>query len=306
MQFAHNKERMAVVLGIGIAVAILFFAIILKYTNNSVSMNTVYENIVEKKKVLAQMRIHLLKSVEMEKNAVMALTDQQSMDFANQSRSASATVTQNMNLLRALIDAMPMQNEKQLLDEFAACWAEFGKIDQRILDLAVENTNLKAASLSREKGGETMRTLEHSLASILQSSAGTPNQGQVSSLISRAMIAGLKMYNLHSSHIAESDDEKMDQIEAQMQREENEVAQCLATLGDIIGPESPETVSQARTAFAEFVAVTAQVKTLSRQNSNIKSLQLSLGRKRTIAAQCDEVLAALQETVHNKTFKATK
>jgi len=52
--------------------------------------------------------------------------------------------------------------------------------------------------------------------------------------------------------------------------------------------------------------VTAEVMQLSRKNSNVKSMELSFGRKRRIAAQCDAVLAALQETAHNKTYKATK
>jgi hypothetical protein len=52
--------------------------------------------------------------------------------------------------------------------------------------------------------------------------------------------------------------------------------------------------------------VTAEVIKLSRQNSNIKSLELSLGKKRKLTAQCDEILAALQETVQRRTFKATR
>jgi hypothetical protein len=114
------------------------------------------------------------------------------------------------------------------------------------------------------------------------------------------------MYNLHSAHIAEATDEKMDQIEAQMKVEENKVADSFAVLSNIAGAENLEAVSQAKTAFAEFVAVTAEVMQLSRKNSNVKSMELSFGKKRRIAAQCDAVLAAFQETAHNKTYKATK
>jgi hypothetical protein len=41
-------------------------------------------------------------------------------------------------------------------------------------------------------------------------------------------------------------------------------------------------------------------------NTNIRSFELSLGRKRKIAAQCDEVLTGLQEAVLDRSFKATR
>jgi len=54
------------------------------------------------------------------------------------------------------------------------------------------------------------------------------------------------------------------------------------------------------------MAVTAEVIRLSRENTNVKSFELSLGRKRKIAAQCDEILISLQEAVRSREFKATR
>jgi len=306
MQFSHKKEQIAFMAGIGIALALILFAVIAKYSGDAPSRNSPYENTLEKKRVLAQMRIELLESVEMEKNAVMALSDQDSLDFANQSRAASATVAHSLDTLRSLVAAIPSPDEQKLLDEFTACWTEFGKLDQIILELAVENTNLKAASLSREKGGDAIQRFEQALDHLLLLSSGTRDESRVAGLASQALIAGLKMYNLHSVHIAEATDEKMDQIEARMHEEENKVADSFAALSDIVGPDCPDALAQAKTAFAEFVAVTAETMQLSRKNSNVKSMELSFGKKRRIAAQCNAVLATFQETVHNKTYKATK
>lgn len=306
MQFSSNKERTAILLGIGIVMAITTFAFFSTYNNNSISLDNAYKNIIEEKRILSQMRIHLLKSLEMEKNAVMALTDEESIDFASQSRASSLKVEQDLKDLRSIIDAMHWQNEKMLVDEFTNCWTEYGKLDQVILELTGENTNLKAARLSREKGAETMRKFELALEHIIQISTGTPNQGRINQLICHALIAGLKMFNLHSPHIIEANDEKMTQFEAEMKSEENEVLQSFDALGEIIGEKRQDAVFQAKTAFTEFLEVTAEVIKFSRINSNIKSLELSLGRKRKIAAQCDDILAAFQETVQNKTFKATR
>ena len=306
MQFPYGKGRSAVLWGIGIFVGLLLFIIISNYYNPPVGLGDTFKNIVKKREILSQMRVNLLKSVEMEKNAVMALTDEESQVFADQSIAASAVIEQNLKQLNSLIDADPMQDERNLVIEFNNCWTELRKLDQVILEHAVQNTNLKAASLSREKGAEAMQRFEHALNDVIKSYSGTPNEGRVARLIFHAITAGLKIYNLHSFHIAEASDEKMDQIETQMDTEENEASKSLDELASIVGEKSRHALLQAKTAFSEFMEVTAKVIKLSRQNSNIKSLELSLGKKRKVTAQCDEILVAFQAAVQSRPFKATR
>ncbi len=306
MQSPDGKGRSAVLWGIGISVGLLLFGVISIYYAPPMRFEDTYKNIVKKREILSQMHANLLKSVEMEKNAVMALTDEESREFADQSLAASAVVEQNQKQLNSLIEAAPMQDERNLLIEFNNCWTRLRKLDQVILELAVENTNLKAASLSREKGAEAMQRFEHALNDVIKSYSGTPNEGRVARLIFHAITAGLKIHNLHSLHIAEASDEKMDQIETQMKTEENEASKSLDELAGIVDEKSRHVLLQAKTAFSEFMEVTAKVVKLSRQNSNIKSLELSLGKKRKVTAQCDEILAAFQEAVQSRTFKATR
>ncbi len=306
MQFSKNKGQSDILWGIGIAVGLLFLAVISKYCLPPIHMEDTYRNIVMKSEVVAQMRINLLKSVEMEKNAVMAITDKESQEFADQSLAASAAVEQNLSDLRSLIDAAPLQTEKKLAIEFDTCLTELRRLDQIILEFAVQNTNLKAASLSQEKGAESIQRFEHALENFMLSFAGTPNEGRITRLSFQAITAGLKIFNLHNFHISEASDEKMDLIETQIKVEENEVAKSLDGLTGIVGEENNTLLLQAKISFSEFNEVTAQVITLSRQNSNIKSLEFSLGRKRKIAAQCDEILAAFQEVIQNSSSKATK
>ena len=310
MQHPKDKERNAVIWGLGITIALLAtFAGIAKYYSNPTSLVDTYGNVAEKKAILSEMRIRLYESVEMEKNAVMALTDEQSRQFADQSRQASAGVEQQLQKLRALVEAVPLQDEKNLLVEFDRCWTEFGKLDQDILAVAVQNTNLKAAALSRQQGGHAMQRFEQALGAIPPLFAGTPAEGRATLPANRALIAGLKIYALHSPHIAEANDGKMDQLEAQMNAEEKLAAQSLAELAQLAGSTGGthrDAVLQAQTAFADFIQVTAEVVALSRQNSNIRSLELSLGKKRNLTAQCDETLAAFQKVVQSRSFKATR
>jgi hypothetical protein len=306
MQFTKSKERVAVLIGIGVVIAIVLFAVISKVNDKSIPMDSAYINLVEKKKTLAMTRIYLLKSVEMEKNAVMALTDEEALNFANQSRIVSVEVEKNLNTLHSLIDAIPSQDEKKFLVEFTNCWTELNKLDQVILAIAVQSTNLKAARLSREKGAEILQRFENPLQKIISSSSGTSNEGLVVRLVCQALTATLKIYTLHSPHIAEASDDKMGQIEMQMKAEEDKAFKALDELDEIAHEENKNSLFLAKTAFNDFLEVTDQVIQLSRQNSNLKSLELSLGRKRKILAQCDEILATFQEDVQNRSLKPRK
>ena len=78
MRFLNGKGRSAILWGIGISVGLLLFAVIMTNHETHVPLQDTFKNIVKKSEILSQMRIDLLKSVEMEKNAVMAVTDTES------------------------------------------------------------------------------------------------------------------------------------------------------------------------------------------------------------------------------------
>ncbi len=98
----------------------------------------------------------------------------------------------------------------------------------------------------------------------------------------------------------------MDAIEASIRDNDATVRRSLEELNSLTPPERQPILRQAEAAYAEFAELTGKVIALSRQNTNIKSLELSLNRKRSITAQCDETLTSLQEAVHSRTFKATR
>ena len=131
-----------------------------------------------------------------------------------------------------------LASKKNFVIEFCNCWTELRKLDQVILEFAVQNTNLKAASLSRAKGAETMGRFEHALEEVIRSYSGTVYEGRVTRLSYRAITASLKIYILHSPHIAEASDEKMNQIEMQMKMAENEVSKSINELAGIVGDKN--------------------------------------------------------------------
>ncbi|MCX5910344.1 MAG: hypothetical protein NTV04_00305, partial [Deltaproteobacteria bacterium] len=75
VHFPEGKGRSAVLWGFGVFMGLLLFIVISNYYNPPMRLEDTYKNIVKKREILSQMRVNLIKSVEMEKNAVMALTD---------------------------------------------------------------------------------------------------------------------------------------------------------------------------------------------------------------------------------------
>ena len=52
--------------------------------------------------------------------------------------------------------------------------------------------------------------------------------------------------------------------------------------------------------------VNAEIVGLSRRNTNVKSLAMSLGQKRMLTAACEESLRALQEALATRGFAGTR
>lgn len=263
-------------------------------------------NIAKKTELLSSIRANIFNSEQAEKSAVMADTDEASRDFADQSRRAADFVERDRRELEALLSSDHTDKEMKFFHDFNGCWTELRKIDQVILAFAIQNTNLKAATLSFGKGRETMSRFEHELKNLIQSAAVTDKHSRIVILASDAITAGLNILNLHAPHIIEARDERMDELEAQMRRNAETVDTSLQELAELVPGESRSSLEKAKSTYGEFMIVTAEVIRLSRENTNVKSFELSLGRKRKIAAQCDEILISLQEAVRSREFKATR
>jgi hypothetical protein len=280
--------------------ALILFGV--RYRDFTVGMDIVPRVMAQKTAVLSALRINMIKSVESEKSAVMAATDEASIAFSEESVRGIEAAEQCLRELSQLIEAYPSETEVKLLREFNECWTGFRSIDQVVLELAVQNSNLKAARLSFGAASEAMDLFENALAKLMRDQAAGPICG----LASNALAAGLKINVLHGPHIASSDDKEMDGIEKTIQENDAVVRRSLNSLQPLISPDRQATFRQAEAAYNEFAAVTAKIIELSQQNTNLKSLELSLNRKRKMTSQCDEILTSLQDAVQSRSLKATR
>ena len=301
-----SRMRIAFALAISLIVMVLlafYFSTLLK---RDIQTGSVLGFTMKSGEITSRMRINLLKSVELEKSAFMAITDEDSRTFADQSRMTADTVESDYQELKGLIDKEGTGAEVRLLKEFTECWKNFREIDEELLRLSVENTNIKAASLSHTAGAQAIGRFERAFAQLTEIHSSSVKEARISRLAYRAVTAALMIYTLQSPHINEAQDAKMDEIESVMKAKEKTVRSAFADLAQLVDERGRTFLDTASLAFEEFMKVNAEIVRLSRINSNIKSLELSLGRKRKVAAQCEETLNALQDVIRDRTFKATK
>jgi hypothetical protein len=255
-----------------------------------------------KVELVDQMRLALASASEAEKSAVLATTDQDSQTFADQARAATASLEQERAQLGELLGASGSLRENELLAEFSKTLADFERIDHDLLGLAVQNTNLKAYRLAFGPAAEMLQQADGALAHIVQSRAesDSPEDKKVILLADDARISALRILALLPPHIAEESDQKMDEMEALMAREDRAIRNDLADLAAIKGLAEDSDLATAAARYASFTDLRSQILKLSRENTNVRSLAISLNEKRKAMFLCQDALSALEQAIQQE------
>jgi hypothetical protein len=241
-----------------------------------------------------QIRLNLASAAEAEKSAVMAITDEDSRTFADQARAGTAAAEQARRELESFLQT----GEREDFSQFSQSFAELQRIDQEVLDLAVKNTNLKASALAFGPAATSIREMNAVLARL------PADDVKVVRLIDDARIAALRLQALLPPHIAEESDQKMDKMEAEMTREDKEVRRSLDALAALPGLAGNPDLKAARASYAEFNQLRTQILKLSRENTNVRSLAISLNQKRKAMLICQDALAALEQAIQAEPIAA--
>jgi hypothetical protein len=264
-----------------------------------------------KSDVVSTMLKNLHASAEAEKYSVMAETDEASIAFAEEARRVSATLETDRQELGRLIHVGNRSNEIAPFEEFNHAWEKYLTLDREILDLAVENTNLKAQRLSFAPAREALGRMEAALKKLVEKTGSTseaaPSEAPtVAKVALEALIAALKIHALQPQHIAEVRDAEMDRIEAEMKVLDLHVTDSLSTLSTISDETLQSAAREAQAAYADFQKINLEILTLSRRNTNVRSLALSLGKQRNATATCRDLLEAVRDSIRDEGPKPSR
>lgn len=261
--------------------------------------------LLEARQLAPQLHLEFTKASDAANRAVMSDTDEGSAAAAEESRRARQTVEKNVARLQPLLQSLGFAEETGYLEEFKKGFDEYRRLDDEILPLAVENSNLKAQRLSFGPAREAADAFRTSLDAAVRSGA-SKDRCRDEVLATRAQAAVLEIQVLQAPHIAEPEDDVMTHIEEQMRAADRTAEQALEQLKAGLGPAGAPHLAAGAAALDRFQAVNKEIIALSRRNSNVRSLALSLGRKRTLTAYCDDRLQALEQALATHRFTATR
>jgi hypothetical protein len=247
--------------------------------------------------LVERMQADLASASEAERSAVLAVTDADSETFASQARGATAKVTQEHEELGALLATGGSSRERDLLAQFSSAFTNLRRVNDEVLALAVKNTNIKAYGLLFGPAAETLAEMDAALDRVAAKRAGSTSGTRVMEMALRARIGVLRIQTLLAPHIAEENDTKMDQLEASMTAEETLIRKELDGLATLTTPTGDADVAAASSRFAQYEEIKAQILPLSRENSNVRSVSLSLNQTRKAMIVCLDSLNALKDAI---------
>ncbi len=261
---------------------------------------------LQKSHLVTQMLADLLASVEAERNAVVAGSDAESEQYAAQAEALTEKVEQRRKELLSVIEKEPAGTEAKLLGEFSTAWEEFLTVDRELLGQAVLNTNLKAYRLSSNEAFLYFTAFARAMRETVASSKQSPDGSEIAeqSVLALGMVANILA--LQAPHIAESSDVRMDVVEKEMTDSFKVAHEAMTRMLGMASGQALRALQSGQAALNDFEAANTEVVRLSRINSNVKALALSMGMKRRVTAKCEEILETLRAANDSRLSKATR
>ncbi|HTB61471.1 MAG TPA: hypothetical protein VLC06_26570 [Polyangia bacterium] len=264
-----------------------------------------FRQLAEARRLADDLRVQLAKASNASDRAVMADTDEESVAFAREADKASAAIESESGALSTRLQSLGYAPELHALQDFTDRFAAYRKLDHDVLDLAVQNTNLKAQRLSFGPVRETADGFRDALQAAAQV-APAKDRCRVDGLVARAELAVREIQILQAPHIAEPNESAMTKIENQMTERLAAARDALKNLGAGASAAMVRQLDVASAALDRFDKLSAELVALSRRNSNVRSLALALRRAPELVAACDGSLAILQEALAKEGFSGTR
>jgi hypothetical protein len=260
---------------------------------------------VEARRIAADLHLQFTKAADAANRAVLTDADEDSATAAREAQDAVQAIEVDLKELRPVLESLGYAEELRYLDAFTERFNEYRTLDGEILPLAVENSHLKAQRLSFGPAREAADAIRAAVEAAARSS--TSNEScSANALAARAGAALFEIQVLHAPHIAEAEDAAMTRMEQRMTALETTAQKALDELKGRLGTNAGPQLAAAAASLERFKDVNRQIVALSRRNSEVRSLALSLGRKRMVTAVADDQLRALEGALAKHAFTGTR
>lgn len=254
----------------------------------------------------AALRLQFTRASDATNRAVLATTDEASRAFAGEAVQARAAADAERAALAPVLESLQFTEERQQLDLAAERLTAYRELDDRILALAVENTNVKAQQLASGDAQVAADAVQHALDRLATGRAPSPVGWPVRALVAEALAGLREIQALQATHINAEDEASMQQTEMRMLAAEARARNALAELSVRAPVASEPAVAEARVAFDRFIEVQREILALSQRNTNVRSLALVLNQKGELTAACDDILKKLNDMLAARTLAGSR
>ncbi|MFO0427347.1 MAG: MCP four helix bundle domain-containing protein, partial [Planctomyces sp.] len=253
--------------------------------------------------IIGDVRAMLLTAVRHQKNAVMAPTDEDSVKYAEDSRKAVGDANGQVRTLRTRA-ADP--GEMSLIDSLERTIDDFRKVNDECLDLAIQNTIIKA---TREIYGRGLLSLEEILRILDGIDAGVSGGTLPAEIVTpfRRAVMSLrreteKSFRLAAMHVdTPTSDPAFAEVDQRLKSQLEHLPDSLKAVDNLCQTYSipPESLSQ---NISQLRASLTEVQRLSTIDSNNKSTEISLTTARDKAG---DAITAIDHLVREYQQRAT-
>jgi hypothetical protein len=267
-------------------------------------VNATLERVSRARELAADLTVQFTMASDAANRAVMADTDEASTEFAKESKASTEAVQKDVQLLRPALAALGYDEEDKLLTAFDRTFADYRKLDERVLGLAVENTNLKAQNLAFGAGQDAADMFRDALTALKP--ANPADGARLEALVATAILTVREIQVLQAPHIANADEAVMTRMEQKMSTSERAARTALDSLRPMTSASSRPKLDEAAAALKRFLELNTQIIALSRRNTNVRSLMLSLDEKRKVTVACADTLRALQSALAKRGYSGIR
>jgi hypothetical protein len=234
----------------------------------------------------------------------MANSDEMAAAFAREAEQAATAIQRDVEALRPALQWLGYSQEERLLEDFAARFTEYRTVDRTLFDLTAENTNLKAQRLSFGAASQAADGFRGALEGLTASRAEAASRVEAAAANAIASVRDIQV--LQAPHIAEADDAAMTRMETRMAASEAAARRALQSLAPLVASAGAPRLAQATAALDRFMMLNAEIVSLSRRNTNVRSVALSLGQRRMLTAAGEESLQVLQDALAKRSMGGTR
>jgi hypothetical protein len=265
----------------------------------------IFTDVTEARRLAADLTINFAKATGASSAAVVADDDARASGAARDAKQLKDAVKRGVGALGPRLRRIDDAAALEALQSFERRFAAYDKVDQELLDLVVENTNLKAQRLTFGPGREAADDFREALESAV-AAASPGDRCRAEGQAAGAVAAVREIEVLWAPHIAEADDAAMTRFEQRMASLEAQARRGVAALGEGVGARGKPALVEASAALERFSVISKDVVALSRRNTHVRSVELALRRRPALAGPCDESLRALGDALAKDPFPATR